>query len=141
MLGHQLPKPLPPFADFWAALDQVFGWLAGEVTVAIPPRAELGEPDPAWVAPTAITSWRRGFPFELIRYAGANRLLVDLDYRVEEGRQGPRRVEPYSLRRTKDGNLLLFVVKDRVLHADHPAEHQLALDQRPPAPLSGMMAP
>ena len=113
MLGHQLPKPLPPFADFWAALDQVFAWLAGEVTLAIPPRAELGELDPAWVAPTAITSWRRGFPFELIRYAGANRLLVDIDYRAQDGRHGPRRVEPYSLRRTKDGHLLLFVVNDR----------------------------
>ena len=26
--------------------------------------------DPAWVAPRAIASWHRGFPFELIRYAG-----------------------------------------------------------------------
>lgn len=113
MLGHQLPKPLPPFADFWATLDQVFAWLAGEVTLVIPPRAERDDLDPAWVAPTAITSWRRGFPFELIRYAGANRLLVDIDYRALDGRQGPRRVEPYSLRRTKDGNLTLFVVNDR----------------------------
>jgi predicted nucleotidyltransferase component of viral defense system len=24
MLGHQLPRPLPPFADFWATLDEVF---------------------------------------------------------------------------------------------------------------------
>lgn len=32
---------------------------------------------------------------------------------AEEGRQGPRIVEPYSLRMTKDGNLLLFVVNDR----------------------------
>lgn len=37
---------------------------------------------------------------------------MDIDYRAEEGRQGPRIVEPYSLRRTKDGNLLLFVVND-----------------------------
>jgi hypothetical protein len=29
MLGHQLPRPLPPFADFWAALEEVFGWLDG----------------------------------------------------------------------------------------------------------------
>lgn len=65
------------------------------------------------MAPRAITSWRRGFPFELIRYAGANRLKVEIDYRAEDGRWGPRRVEPYSLRRTMDGNLLLFVVNDR----------------------------
>jgi hypothetical protein len=30
-----------------------------------------------------------------------------------EGRAGPRVVEPYSLRRTKDGSLVLFVVNDR----------------------------
>lgn len=113
MLGHQLPRPLPPFADFWATLDEVFGWLAGEVTITLPPRAERADLDPAWVAPRAITSWRRGFPFELIRYAGANRLKVEIDYRAEDGRWGPRRVEPYSLRRTMDGNLLLFVVNDR----------------------------
>ena len=43
----------------------------------------------------------------------ANRLQVDIDYRAESGRRGSRRVEPYSLRRTVDGNLLLFVVNDR----------------------------
>lgn len=112
MLGHQLPTPLPPFADFWATLDEVFAWLSGKVARLVLPRAELGNLDPTWVAPRAITSWRRGFPFELIRYAGANRLRVDVDYRAEDGRWGPRRVEPYSLRQTKDGNLLLFVVND-----------------------------
>ncbi len=113
MLGHQLPRPLPPFADFWATLDEVFAWLAGEVALVVPPRAEQANLDPAWIPPRAITSWRRGFPFELIRYAGANRLKVDIDYRAADGRQGARRVEPYSLRRTLDGNLLLFVVNDR----------------------------
>lgn len=113
MLGHQLPRPTPPFADFWSTLDDVFAWLAGDIAVEIPQRVEREDLDPAWVAPRAITSWRRGFPFELIRYAGANRLRVDIDYRAEDGRWGPRRVEPYSLRRTKDGNLLLFVVNDR----------------------------
>lgn len=113
MLGHQLPKPLPPFADFWAALDEVFAWIAGRVQRVVPQRVERADLDDTWTAPRAITSWRRGFPFELIRYAGANRLKIDIDYRAEEGRQGARRVEPYSLRQTKDGNLLLFVVNDR----------------------------
>jgi predicted nucleotidyltransferase component of viral defense system len=113
MLGHQLPKPLPPFADFWASLDEVFGWLSGDIQLAVPQRIERADLDPAWIAPRAITSWRRGFPFELIRYSGANRLKIDIDYRAEDGRRGPRRVEPYSLRRTKDGNLLLFVINDR----------------------------
>jgi hypothetical protein len=113
MLGHQLPRPLPPFADFWGTLDEVFAWLAGELAIVVPPRAEQANLDPAWVPPRAISSWRRGFPFELVRYAGANRLKVDIDYRAADGRQGPRRVEPYSLRRTRDGNLILFVVNDR----------------------------
>ncbi len=30
MLGHQLPRPLPPFAEFWGALDDLFSWLKGE---------------------------------------------------------------------------------------------------------------
>lgn len=112
MLGHQLPRPLPPFSDFWATLDSVFSWLAGQASTAVPPRAERADLDPAWFPPKAITSWHRGFPFELIRYAGANRLKVELEYRAEDGRHGPRVVEPYSLRRTNDGNLLLFVVND-----------------------------
>ncbi len=123
MLGHQLPRPLPPFGDFWATLDEVFAWLAGEVTIAVPPRAERADLDPGWVAPRAITSWRRGFPFELIRYAGANRLKIDIDYQAEDGRWGPRRVEPYSLRRTKDGDLLLFVVNDRGQLRGYRADH------------------
>jgi predicted nucleotidyltransferase component of viral defense system len=112
MLGHQLPRPLPPFADFWATLDDIFAWLAGRSRTAQLPRAELGKLDAKWEAPRAITSWRRQVPLELLRYAGANRLKVDIDYRAEQGRQGPRRVEPYSLRYTQDGNLVLFVVND-----------------------------
>lgn len=50
------------------------------------PRAELGQVDTAWEAPHAITSWRYGVPLELLRYAGANRLMVEIDYRAENGR-------------------------------------------------------
>ena len=42
MLGHQLPRPLPPFADFWSTLDDVFGWLAGTFRIVELPRASLG---------------------------------------------------------------------------------------------------
>jgi WYL domain len=112
MLAHQLPRPLPPFAEFWQTLDDVFAWLAGTLRIPQLPRAQLGDLDPTWAAPRAITSWRRGVPLELIRYAGGNRLMVDIDYRAEAGRHGSRRVEPYSLRQTRDGNLLLFVIND-----------------------------
>jgi len=113
MLGHQLPHPLPPFAGFWSALDDVFGWLAGTRPTVELPRAQAGNLDPDWTAPRAISTWRRGFPLELLRYAGANRLRVEVDYRPEQGRSGPRVVEPYSLRRTRDGELVLFVINDR----------------------------
>jgi predicted nucleotidyltransferase component of viral defense system len=113
MLGHQLPRPLPPFGGFWRALDPFFGWLAGERPSVTLQRAVVGKNiDPDWTPPRAITSWRRGIPLETIRYAGANRLKVEIDYRPEQGRSGPRLVEPYSLRRTLDGNLILFVVND-----------------------------
>jgi predicted nucleotidyltransferase component of viral defense system len=112
MLGHQLPRPLPPFESFWDALGSFFAWLGGAAPRVLR-RAELDRNlDPEWTPPRAITSWRIGVPLEIIRYAGANRLKVEVDYRAEQGRSGPRIVEPYSLRRTNDGNLLLFVVND-----------------------------
>ena len=113
MLGHQLPRPLPPFEGFWGTLDDVFSWLAGTFPIRELPRAQVRNVETtSWEAPKAITSWRRGVPLELLRYAGVNRLKVDIDYRAERGRQGARLVAPYSLRRTQDGNLVLFVVND-----------------------------
>jgi predicted DNA-binding transcriptional regulator YafY len=111
MLHHQLPRPLVPFESFWTDLEDVFGWLEGRLSAVQLPRAQHGDLD-TWQAPAAITSWRQRVPLELLRYAGANRLKVDIDYRAEQGRQGARRVEPYSLRRTKEGHLVLFVAND-----------------------------
>ena len=43
---------------------------------------------------------------EIIRFAASNRLCVDLEY------QGSvRRIEPYSLRRTRDGNIVLHATR------------------------------
>jgi len=112
MLAHQLPH-LPPFASFWTELDGVFTWLQGKERAASLRRAELGDLDPTWTAPKAMVSWRRGIPLELLRFAGANRLKVEINYRAEQGRRGPRTVEPYSLRQSRDGNTLLIVVNDR----------------------------
>jgi hypothetical protein len=112
MLGHQLPRPLPPFAMFWDALDDVFAWLAGRRQRKLKRAPYEGALDGSWRPPRAIASWRRGVQLEPIRYAGANRLKIEIDYRAEQGRQGPRLVEPYELRRTQDGNLVLLVVND-----------------------------
>jgi len=126
MLGHQLPRPLVPFMAFWETLDDVFSWLNGSATGRQLPRASLGQVS-TWEAPRAITSWRQRFPLELLRYAGANRLKVEIDYRAVQGRQGPRLVEPYSLRRTAEGNLVLFVVNDHGQLRSYRVDHIAAI--------------
>ena len=111
MLGHQLPK-LPPFDGFWDELPEFFAWLFEEnVRPALPTItvADEGSLDTSWQAPAMATSWRSlgaSAPLEIIRFAAANRLCVDLTY------QGSHRlIEPYSLRRTNDGNILLYAVR------------------------------
>ncbi|WFU13163.1 nucleotidyl transferase AbiEii/AbiGii toxin family protein (plasmid) [Rhizobium sp. CB3090] len=103
MLAHQLPA-LPPVDDFWSVLPEFFAWLTGgEMPVELPVFAlAAGE--------TVIhgRTFSLDIPntsqtyLEIIRFAGGNRLCVDLDY------QGTtRRIEPYSLRRTSEGNIVL----------------------------------
>jgi hypothetical protein len=62
--------------------------------------------DETWRPPPMAHAWHANTPLEVIRFAAANHLCVDLKY------DGTRRlIEPYSLRRTRDGNLLLYAVK------------------------------
>jgi len=106
MLGHQLPA-LPPFEDFWNELPQLFGWLEGKVEPQVLPIISLAENEEAgWTPPSTIWVWGHGVPFEPVRFAAANHLCIELGY---GGTQ--RIVEPYSLRRTKGGHLLLYAVK------------------------------
>lgn len=106
MLGHQL-QVLPPFDDFWNELPNIFDWLNG---VSVPQRfasisAEADE-DPSWSPPPTIWQWGIGVPLESIRFAAVNHLCVELGYD-----RSVRLIEPYSLRRTKDGNLILHAIK------------------------------
>jgi predicted nucleotidyltransferase component of viral defense system len=118
MLAHQLPA-LPPFDEFWDELPHVFAWLFSEEKRAIPrpipSMAPAGETvDEAWHIPSMATSWRRegiSAPLELIRFSAANHLCVDLNYRDQEGRVSSRLIEPYALRRTNRGALLLHAVR------------------------------
>jgi len=106
MLAHQLPT-LPPVQEFLDALAGVFGWLGGERAVPLG-RVPAGREqiEESWVAPPTITRWPGGAPLEPIRFAGANHLLVELRY------QGTTRlIEPYALRQSKAGNLLLYAIK------------------------------
>jgi hypothetical protein len=106
MLGHQLPV-LPPVDEFIDALEDVFAWLSGEEPVQPTPMPAAGEEiDATWIVPPTLTRWPGGAPLEQIRFAGANHLLVELDYQAST-----RLIEPYALRRSKAGNLLVYAIK------------------------------
>ena len=107
MLAHQLPA-LPPFEQFWNELPAVFDWLYRAVEKPVPASisAMRESVDETWRPPAMAEAWHTAAPLEIIRFAGANRLCIDLTYQ-----NTIRRIEPYSLRRTRDGNLLLYAVK------------------------------
>lgn len=111
MLKHQLPQ-LPPFEAFWGELPSVLAWLeTGEAPA--PPPSFAGRPGEEIIRPsTGSSAW--GLPtgsLETIRFAGANHLCVELDYVDGSGRLGTRTIEPYSLRRAADGNVILHAVR------------------------------
>ena len=107
MLAHQLPQ-LPPFGLFFAELPPVFDWLFGEVARPVVPTYPVGpDIDISWRPPATVTTWGLPAPLEIIRFAAANHLCVDLDYTDQKGNRGRRLIEPYSLRRTKDENIVL----------------------------------
>jgi len=113
MLSHQLPA-LPPVDAFWSELPALFAWL------------EAGTPRPALAAyplalgdvvirPPAgaisIPGMTSTAPIEVIRFAASNRLCVELDYVDLEGRRSVRLIEPYSMRRTQAGDILLHALR------------------------------
>lgn len=110
MLSHQLPA-LPSFEQFWLELPALFNWLHGVIEKVVKPAISLSMSggtavDDAWHPPAMAQAWHASTPLEIIRFAAANHLCVDLFY------QGSHRlIEPYSLRRTQDGNLLLYAVR------------------------------
>jgi predicted nucleotidyltransferase component of viral defense system len=112
MLAHQLPS-LPPVEAFWDALPEFFSWLAGTRPAAVLAAYPLDAGEEVIHAPAgAIRINGRSMPaIEVIRFAGANRLCVDLDYVDEQGRRGTRTIEPYSLRRTQAGAIVLHAVR------------------------------
>jgi hypothetical protein len=113
MLGHQLPA-LPPFESFWNALPEFFAWMNNPEVVGLAVPGMLASihavGDDELYRP-AIGALRRegisGSSFiESIRFAGVNRLRVRLAYQGSS-----RMIEPYSLRRTRDGNIVVYAIK------------------------------
>jgi predicted nucleotidyltransferase component of viral defense system len=103
MLGHQLPA-LPPVDVFWSVLPEFFAWLEGGPATVVPVAYAIASGE------TLIRQRALRLPIgrpgqaalEIIRFAAANRLAVELQYQG-----GTRRIEPYSLRQTQDGNVVL----------------------------------
>ncbi len=113
MLGHQLPT-CPPFEEFWQELPAVFDWLNEAAAVPMLAAISTGRVavDAGWRPPAMVRAWGAGAnSMETIRFAAANRLCVQLDYTKEDGERTAPTIEPYSVRRTSAGDLLLFGVK------------------------------
>jgi predicted nucleotidyltransferase component of viral defense system len=106
MLGHQLPF-LPPFEEYWSELPRVFGMISGvrreAPREAIPVQPDI---DNSWRAPRRFRDIVSSSWLETIRFAASNRLCVNLYYGGTM-----RLIEPYSLRRTKSGDILLYALK------------------------------
>ena len=101
MLGHQLPA-LPPLEGFLEELPLMFAWLEGTAEFEQLPSLPGGADEAAWSPPPTVATWRAGVPLETVRFAATNHLCVDLLY---DGSW--RRIEPYSLRQSSAGRLLL----------------------------------
>ena len=113
MLAHQLPV-LPALDSILERLPDLVQWI--EKPEVVPAARSLPQaPIPAGAAPVpaaGIRYWGGGSPLEVIRFAGANRLLIEFDY---NGRH--RVAEPYSLRTAETtGNLLLYAWESAATH-------------------------
>ena len=107
MLTHQL-QALPPVESFWSALPDFFDWLETGVVPTVPATYQMAAGEIVLRERTLrlpVSGAAQSF-LEIIRFAAANHLCVDLEY------QGSvRRIEPYSLRRTRDGNIVLHAIR------------------------------
>jgi hypothetical protein len=112
MSSSNWQRGLAPFDSYWAELPSFFSWLdhpesaMADELPAIPAKSE-GE--------TTTIAIEPGSPhfsvLECMRFAAVNRLCVELDYRKESGQRSTYTIEPYSLRVTREGYLLLYGVK------------------------------
>ena len=105
MLAHQL-RALPAFDHFWAEVPRIFMWLNGAELADELERWPLAEGEEFWEPPQTFWTSGQGSRLEPVRFAAVNRLLVNLGYGGQH-----RLIEPYSLRRTRSGNILLHTIR------------------------------
>lgn len=113
MLAHQLPAlpdldillgRLPGLLDFIDEAKMVVEEIQGAAATL-----NAGE---VLISPVGIQYWNVGAPVEMIRFAAANRQIVEFFYSPKL-----RRVEPYSLRSVQStGNLLLNAWEEAAGH-------------------------
>jgi len=102
MLAHQVPQ-LPPVDVMLERLPAALLYLEPGAIIAPAPGPAPTPAGQVLEAPAGVHFWGVGVPLEVVRFAGANRLLVEFTYNGER-----RAVEPYSLRRAGTGNILLY---------------------------------
>ena len=109
MLGHQLPDVLPLEA-FWDALPEFFTWMETGIAAEVPAAYQLAPGETVLRERTLrlpVSVIAQSY-LEVIRFAAANRACIDLDYQgIHDYQATIRRIEPYSLRRTRDGDIIL----------------------------------
>lgn len=109
-LKHQIPV-LPDFQSFLTELPLVLDWIEGEEAeeLEVIGMNEAGEEETQVASVEVATLVQPGAAasyMDRIRFAAANRLRVRLGYNGEF-----RFIEPYSLARSSEGNLLLRAVR------------------------------
>ena len=112
MLSHQLPS-LPALDIYWNALPAFFEWLEGRAiqkAISLDNVSEKGQAYKPLYGQLGLRT-SSGSSLEIIRFAAGNRLCVNLDYTDNSGCRSTRVVEPYSLRRAQNGNILLYAVR------------------------------
>ncbi len=112
MLAHQLPA-LPDLDAYWQVLPEFFDWLEGRQIEKRAPLRAITQNDEVYrplYGQLGLHS-TSGNSLEIIRFAAANHLCVVLDYTTNEGTRSSRTIEPYSLRRAQNGNILLYAVR------------------------------
>jgi predicted nucleotidyltransferase component of viral defense system len=123
MLGHQLPS-LPSLVDFWDTLPEIFTWIMSGVGPRPQMHIQHGADEisiRSRVLPMAIPQRARS-TLEIIRFAAANHLCVDLAYD-----NSVRRIEPYSLRRTVEGKFVLHAIRsDSGEHRSYRVDRMLS---------------
>ena len=103
---------------FLERTSRFFCWLESGVVPTMPATYQMAAGETVLRERTlrlSVSGAAQSF-LEIIRFSAANHLCVDLEYRGSV-----RRIEPYSLRRTRDGNIVLHAI--RASDGGHRSRH------------------